>query len=93
MRKSRIITSILVVVFCLALSAPLLSAQEDGPVNINAASAEELASLKHVGEKLAQKIIEYREKNGRFNSPEEIMNVSGIGEKVFETNKDRIVVD
>jgi competence protein ComEA len=42
---------------------------------------------------IASLLIEYREKNGPFETPEEIINVSGIGPKTFELNKDRIVVD
>lgn len=61
-----------------------------GRVNINTAEADELATLPGIGMKTAQKIIEYRETNGRFNSIEEIMNVSGIGESKFEKIKNCI---
>jgi competence protein ComEA len=67
-------------------------ASDGGKVNINTASAEELATLKRIGPKNAQKIVEYRQTNGLFKRPEEIMNVKGVGEKVWEINKDRIVV-
>lgn len=60
-------------------------------VNINTADREQLMSLKYVGESLAEKIVEFR-KDQPFQTPEEIMNVKGIGEKIFEANKDRIVV-
>lgn len=60
-------------------------------VNINTASAEELVKLKGVGEKTAEKIIEYREQTP-FETVEDIMNVSGIGEKKFEDIKDMICV-
>ena len=46
-----------------------------------------------VGEKYAQRIVEYREANGPFEKPEDIMKVKGIGSKVWEANKDRIVVE
>lgn len=62
-----------------------------GKVNINTADKKELVTLKHVGEKIAEKIMEYR-KDNPFQKPEDIMNVNGIGEKVFEANKDTIVV-
>ena len=64
----------------------------NGKININTASLEELMGLDGVGEKKAQAIIDYRYENGRFYSAEEITNVSGIGEKTFEKNKDRITV-
>ncbi|MCP4349050.1 MAG: helix-hairpin-helix domain-containing protein [Desulfobacterales bacterium] len=61
-------------------------------ININKASEEELQQLKMIGEVIAKRIVEYRKENGSFESPEDIMNVKGIGNKVFEQNKDRIVV-
>ena len=64
----------------------------NGKININTASLEELMGLDGVGEKMAQAISDYRYENGRFYSAEEITNVSGIGEKTFEKNKDRITV-
>ena len=62
------------------------------PININTATLEELDSLPEIGPSLAQRIIEYREKNGLFKSIEEIMNVSGIGPSIFEQIKDLITV-
>ncbi|MBC2742018.1 MAG: helix-hairpin-helix domain-containing protein [Desulfosarcina sp.] len=61
-------------------------------VNINTAPIEQLMDLDRVGAKYAERIIEYREKNGPFKNPEDIMNVKGIGQKTWEANKDRIVV-
>jgi len=63
------------------------------PVNINTASAEELAeNLKGVGPKKALAIIEYREANGPFFTAEEFTNVKGIGQKTLEKNRDEIIV-
>lgn len=61
-------------------------------VDINTASCEQLTRLKGVGPKTAEKIIEYRETNGMFKSPEDITNVPGIGSKTLENNKDLIAV-
>lgn len=61
-------------------------------VNINTASAEELDALEGIGESTAQKIIADREANGPFTTIEDLMRVSGIGEKKFEALKDRITV-
>jgi competence protein ComEA len=55
-----------------------------GQVNINAASAEELALLPHVGAATAQRILEHREKNGAFKAAEDLLLVRGIGEKTFD---------
>ena len=72
------------------LFASLVSAE---PVNINVASAEELAeNLKGVGPKKAMAIIEYREANGPFYTAEELVNVKGIGQKTLEKNKENIIV-
>ena len=60
-------------------------------VNINTADADELMKLKGVGEKTAEKIIEYRRETP-FETVEDIMNVSGIGEKKFEDMRDNICV-
>lgn len=61
-------------------------------VNINTASAAELETLPRIGPKVAQRIIDFRTKNGAFKRIEEIMKVQGIGEKVYENLKDLITV-
>ena len=53
-------------------------------IDINSASSEELMKLRGVGEHIAQEIISYRESHGGFRNIEELMNVAGIGEAVFE---------
>jgi competence protein ComEA len=62
-------------------------------ININKASSAELDALSGIGERKAATIIEFREKNGRFSRIEEIKKVPGIGEKLFQRNRDRIRVD
>ena len=61
-------------------------------VNINTATKAELMTLTGIGEVKAKAIIDYRNENGNFSSTEEIMNVSGIGEKIYEKIKNRITV-
>lgn len=63
-----------------------------GRVNLNTASAEELMSLPGIGESKAAAIIRYREKHGRFQRPEDLMAVGGIGEKTFAGLRDRITI-
>lgn len=65
---------------------------KSGLVNINTADSAALQQLSGIGPVTADKIINYRDKNGKFNSIEEIKNVSGIGEKTFEKFKDKITV-
>jgi competence protein ComEA len=61
-------------------------------ININTATLEELKTLPRVGDAIAQRIIDYREKNGPFRDIKDIKNVSGIGDKMFENLKDKITV-
>lgn len=56
-------------------------------VNINTGGVEELKTLPGVGDSLAQKIINYRNENGKFKTVDDLKNVSGIGEKKFESMK------
>ena len=72
-------------------STAIVEEQAAGLININTADAAELMKLKGVGEKTAEKIIEYRAQTP-FEKPEDIMNVKGIGEKKFEDIKDHICV-
>jgi competence protein ComEA len=61
-------------------------------VNINNATLEELTTLNGIGDKVAARIIAFRKANGPFQKPEDLMMVKGIGQKLFDKNKDRIVV-
>ena len=65
---------LLTLVFCFAVASSALAA-----VNINTANKEELMSLKGIGEKRADDIIEYRKKNGDFKNVDELEKVKGIG--------------
>lgn len=80
-----IMVSLLLLAFCQPLMA------EGEKININTASQQELMKLKHVGEKLAEKIIEYR-KNNPFQKLEDIMKVQGVGEKIFNANKELMII-
>ncbi|HEX9025893.1 MAG TPA: helix-hairpin-helix domain-containing protein [Clostridium sp.] len=59
-------------------------------VNINTATIEQLKTLDGIGDSKAKSIIEYREQNGGFKLKEDIKNVTGIGEKMFEKIKEQI---
>lgn len=63
-----------------------------GVVNINTASLDELLTLTGIGESKARAIIEYRESFGLFTTKEDIMNVDGIGESLYEKIKENITV-
>ncbi len=63
------------------------------PVNINAASINELMQLPHIGEKLATAVIEYRKTYGGFKTISELTHVPGIGNKIFGDIEDLITVE
>lgn len=61
-------------------------------ININTATKEQLMTLTGIGESKANEIIKYREENGNFKSIDEIINVNGISEKIFEKIKSNITI-
>jgi len=93
-QKSLVFSLALALVLTTFFSVQAYSNSKDGDrkININTASSVELQELPHVGEKVAQRIIDFREQNGKFKKVEEIMKVRGIGEKTFEKIKDLITV-
>jgi competence protein ComEA len=62
------------------------------PVNLNTATLAQIETLPGIGTKAAERIIEYRQKNGGFKKIEELMNVKGIGEKSFLKLKPHLTV-
>lgn len=74
------------------VSAPTASAASTELIDINTASQAELETLPGIGPTTAQKIIDYREENGPFQTTEDLMNVSGIGPGTYERIKDLITV-
>ncbi len=68
------------------------SVAENNKVNINTADAAQLQKLNGIGEKKAQQIISYRQKNGQFKAVDELKQVSGIGDKTFAGLKDQLEI-
>ena len=62
------------------------------PVNLNTATQAQLETLPGIGPKAAQRILEYRQKNGGFKKAEDLMNVKGIGEKSFLKLKPQVTI-
>lgn len=75
------------------LSSQTAGEATDGRVNINTASVEDLMTLSGIGQTKAEQILAYRDKNGKFSSVEEIMNVDGIKEGLYNRIKDDIRVN
>jgi comEA protein len=63
--------------------APPAAAPKGGAINLNSATLDQLETLPGVGRKMAERIVEYRQKSGGFKKIEDLMNVKGIGEKNF----------
>ncbi len=81
------------VVWSLGAAVPAYGAETvTGVVNINTATVDELAQLPFIGPAKAQRIIDYRTANGPFQKVEDLMNVSGIGEKTFLRIKDYLTI-
>ena len=76
----------------IVMAGPMLASA--GPVNVNTADAETIsAELKGVGITKALAIVEFREANGPFKSPEELVMVKGIGERTVEINREFILLN
>ena len=75
-------------------AAPARTEAKPAPatINLNTATAAELEKLPGIGQKVAARIVEYRQKNGPFKKIEELMNVRGVGEKNFLKLKPQITV-
>ena len=96
-----VIAALLVAAFSAATSAAqdttrrtsaAASASASAPVNLNTATAAQLETLPGIGKATAERILEYRQKNGSFKKVEDLMNVRGVGEKSFLKLKPLVTV-
>ena len=81
-----------------AVEAPVIEnepseIEEELMININTANVFELQLLEGIGEKTAERIIEYRNENGNFEVIEDLMRIDGIGKKKFDAVKENICVE
>ena len=72
--------------------AQVLSTSTEAKININTADLGQLDQLPGIGPAIGQRIIDYRTEKGSFTTPEDLMKVSGVGQKLFDKLKDRVTV-
>lgn len=85
-----VVAVLFVAVFSVHIQAH--SVVQEKKIDINTASVVELQKLPRIGEKVAQRIVDFRKEHGDFKKIEEIMKVKGVGEKTFKLIKDLIIV-
>ena len=96
-------SALVLVAALVSLSMPLVAQRATKPpvaadaastevINLNSATAAQIATLPGIGPKTADLVVQYRQKNGPFKKIEEIMNIRGVGEKSFLKIKDRLTV-
>ena len=76
--------------FAVFMSAPLYASNL---ININTATAKEMTVLKGIGNKIAEKIVAYREAHGDFSSIDDLAKVSGISTKTVEKNREKMTAE
>lgn len=94
---SRVLIAALAVALTCAASveaqdAPKSASSAGAPLNLNAATVAQLEALPGIGKATAERIVEYRQKNGGFKKAEDLMNIQGIGEKSFLKLKPLVTV-
>ena len=93
MRNLKRVLTVVLVISVVVAFVPLVVALDVNKVNINKATVPDLVKIKGIGQKYAERIVAYRDKNGPFKTIEDITNVKGIGPKKFEAIKNLIAVE
>jgi competence protein ComEA len=92
MKRQWIATSTVLLLLAILAASAAMAAGGKPVVNINTANTEELMLLPRIGPSVAQRIVEFRDKNGRFKATEDLLLVRGVGEKTFELIEPHIAV-
>jgi len=91
-KLKRTMVLLVVVGFILGFCGNVGAADDTGKININTATVEELTQLKGIGEKTAEKIIQFREEHGLFKNVADLEQVKGIGPKILADNLDKLTI-
>jgi competence protein ComEA len=89
----RKVTVVLIFMALISFVGELANADHSAKVNINTATVEELMSLKGIGEKKAESIVEHREQFGSFTAIDDLKGVKGIGDKILTKIRDHITIE
>lgn len=92
MTKCQRLTTITLVLALVLAALPAAAAGSAGVVNINSASSEQLQLLPRIGPSVAERVIAFRKDNGQFKAAEDLMLVTGIGEKTFALIKPHVAL-
>jgi competence protein ComEA len=93
LKRARLIRQVSAVPIAVTqLAAPVADTVAPGPLDLNSATARQLDVLPGIGPVLAQRIIDYRTRKGRFKSVSQLRDVSGIGPKRYADLKDRVTI-
>ena len=91
-RPNRFIATLLLAFAPFAAGVSSAAEEQQQKVNLNSANAQELTSLRGIGDKTAQAIVAYRESHGPFKSVDELVEVKGIGEKLVTSLREQVSV-
>ncbi len=83
---------ILVAVLFLGISGVFLQVSAESKIDVNTAATEQLTEIKGIGPVIAQRIVDYRQENGRFTSKEQLQEIKGIGPGTLSKIEDQITL-
>lgn len=83
---------ILVAVLFFGISGAFLQVSADSKIDVNTAAVEQLTEIKGIGPVIAQRIVDYRQENGRFTSKEQLQEIKGIGPSTLAKIEERITL-
>jgi competence ComEA-like helix-hairpin-helix protein len=92
MKMKAIACCMAALVLSMVLAGPV-SAAEEGKLNLNAATVEELTKIPGLNKSLAQKIVELRQKNGEFIDMEELLDIKGIDNRLLRQLKQHLYIE